>query len=488
MCFKTIGKRIIAICLAAAMLSGCTKADNINEKPAGGVDQEDYITEISEDDKYKEWADAVGLLESEHYHVIYFHEDTSSTKESNCLYVQFAGVDRENAEAGIQDIKSLIEAHNRFVETHPDYFPEDMDIRLELVEASQYSYMSFFADYGGKELDEKLGLAFDHKIKYVFYDPNTGTPDYMDADVSFDIPVVIMNYGGWGETNFEDVDKVLDICDGVEAVMTYGFGNEEIDYDEFVRHVHGKAAEAKAYKIRFNEGSYEIEQIAESSFSSEADFTGEWTRTNVHSSQGADIIIENADSEGFNFSGTFSYYYHMGDVAGRAVYTSPSEAEYKQSGEDDIDGEPAYIRFSVDDAGLHVTSEGFVEGLGANVVVDGDYVKGEPAYTNANVMEENFSEKDLEEIKKMLPEETYDYDFKTNSEIGNVTAEDATLADGTKARHIECFVPTAGEGYDMLITEDGRYYFSNLNGGSFATNDTGYSGRELPEYTPSDNG
>ena len=214
-----------------------------------------------------------------------------------------------------------------------------------------------------------------------------------------------------------------------------------------------------------------------------SDFSGEWQRTAVHSSCSADLLIENSDSEGFDFTGEFYYYYHTGDVAGRAYYVSQNMAVYRQLEEEDIDGEPAYIGFSIDDNGLHVISYGFVEGLGMNVYVYGDYVQDEPYYTNSMVLEENFTEDDLTKLKELLKEETYEDLFLNNTTTGNVTREEVKLSDGCIARHIECFVPTMGDGYDMLITEDGRYYFFNRNLDVFATNDADYNDWCLPEFT-----
>jgi hypothetical protein len=120
--------------------------------------------------------------------------------------------------------------------------------------------------------------------------------------------------------------------------------------------------------------------------------------------------------------------------------------------------------------------------MGMNVVVSGDYVQEEPYYTNWNVMEENFSGDDIDQLKELLKEETYNELFLNETEIGNLTSEAAVLSDGTICRHIECTVPTMGTGYEMIITEDGRYYFFHSSD-LFATNDESYTDWRLPDYT-----
>ncbi len=242
------------------------------------------------------------------------------------------------------------------------------------------------------------------------------------------------------------------------------------------------AAENPTTALDFTESN--LSQIYEhrKTIPDHADFSGQWQRTAVHSSLCADITIEESDDEGFDFSGEFYYYSHTGDVAGKAFYVSENQAVYKQFEENDIDNEPAYIGFTIDDNGLHVITDGFVEGMGMNVAVNGDYVQEEPYYTNRNVVEENFSANDLDQLKELLREETYNNLFLNETEIGNVTSEAAVLSDGTICRHIECTVPTMNTGYEMLITEDGRYYFFHTSD-LFATNDATYTDWRLPDYT-----
>ena len=243
--------------------------------------------------------------------------------------------------------------------------------------------------------------------------------------------------------------------------------------------------EASATEIDFSESNLEKLYESRQYMPDHAEFAGQWKRTVVHSSLSADIVIEKSDGEGFDFSGEFYYYSHSGEVAGKAFFVSENQAIYKQSEENDIDKEPAFIGFSVNDTCLTVITSGFIEGMGMNVSVNGDYIHDEPYYTNGNVVAENFSEDDLLQLRELLQEETYNELFLNNTEIGNVTSEAVKLSDGTISRHIECFVPTMGDGYDLLITEDGRYYFFHENSDLFATNDSNYSDWRIPDYTVS---
>ena len=196
-------------------------------------------------------------------------------------------------------------------------------------------------------------------------------------------------------------------------------------------------------------------------------YEGRWERTFVHSSLNGQFTISNADEEGFDFVGEFFYYSHSGDSAGRAVFTSENEAVF----EDKSELGEGYIYFTFEEDMLTVTTEGFISGMGMNVSVPGYYTKGEPEYTNANVIENTFSEEDLELIKSLLGED-YEDIFVNDSECGSVVSDETVLTDGRKARFIGCIVPTmyGWMGYRMIITEDEMIYFLHERD-IFKTND-----------------
>ena len=215
-----------------------------------------------------------------------------------------------------------------------------------------------------------------------------------------------------------------------------------------------------------------------------SDFLGTWNRTAVHSSHEASIEISAPDEEGFEFTGEFYYFSHSGEVSGKAYFVSADEAVFKQFDEGDIDGEPAYIGFKLNEAALYVITDGFVEGLGMNVTVDGDYIDEEPFYTNANIIDETFTQDDLDIMKELLGEDSYRDLFIADTETGGVTTSLVRLTDDSIARYISCVVPTmvGSMGYEMLISEDGHYYFLHETD-IFVTNDTDYEDWKLPDYT-----
>lgn len=209
---------------------------------------------------------------------------------------------------------------------------------------------------------------------------------------------------------------------------------------------------------------------------------GKWNRTQVPSSYSGTVTITNADESGFDFEMSCIYYSHSGDLTEHAVFVSEGKAvcavqEY-------YGNEQPIIEFEFKKEGLTINTTQGINSLpfGMNVIPDGDYVLGEPSYTNENVLQETFSEEELAIIKKTInDDEVYEEYFVFPVEYGVITSEPCTVAGGIPAKLISVFVPTMG-GYDfvLLITETGDLY---IDFGSpeipYKTNTTSI---EFPEY------
>lgn len=189
-------------------------------------------------------------------------------------------------------------------------------------------------------------------------------------------------------------------------------------------------------------------------------FEGEWHRSNVATSLGGTLVIKEVDEEGFDFELSCMYYSHSGEVWDRAYFESDEKAVCRVT--ESYGEQKEILTFELQDGVILVTAS---EGsrylpFGANVTADGAYVKGEPAYTNANILSETFTGAELAIIQKTIDdEEIYEEYFKFPVEYGIVTVQNCLVEGKTSARLIDVFVPTMG-GYDfvMLITENGEVY------------------------------
>ena len=118
---------------------------------------------------------------------------------------------------------------------------------------------------------------------------------------------------------------------------------------------------------------------------------------------------------------------------------------------------------------------------------EGDYTKGDPIYTNVNIMDETFSKEEVDVIKGLIPEENYDELFVTPTKIGSVMTKEITMRDGRKGRYIDCNLP-GGNSYDAITCEDGMIYFRSYGYPRIGleTNDKEFTGDILPEFVDGD--
>lgn len=204
-------------------------------------------------------------------------------------------------------------------------------------------------------------------------------------------------------------------------------------------------------------------------------FAGTWERTDCWSSLGGELHLTEMSKDGFKVDGCFYYYSHSGALeTGEGYFISDTKAVAEVTS---FDGEQiCLILFDFSD-GLKVVGingEGF--GFGASVSLDGTYTQDSPVYTNANALEENFTQEEQQKIKALFVEHEVNYDdrflFPVQFGGGEKAVSNAVFADGSnkKGTWYSYFVPTMG-GYEfeLFITEDGMIYWQGTE--LFLSND-----------------
>lgn len=184
------------------------------------------------------------------------------------------------------------------------------------------------------------------------------------------------------------------------------------------------------------------------------DVNGTWNRTNIHSSLSGEIVISDVNSSGFKFTADEYYYSHMGWMEGEAKFVTDKCAVAKY--EDTFDDDEEYIAFIFENQEMTVfaTASSADLGFGMNVSLDGEYTQDAPLYTNANILNETFSEEELSVLQTNIPDEYYEEFFLFSTTSGVV--DDTTSDNGD--RTIEAFVPTmGGYGYSLTITSEKDY-------------------------------
>lgn len=183
------------------------------------------------------------------------------------------------------------------------------------------------------------------------------------------------------------------------------------------------------------------------------DIVKQWNRTNVHSSHSAVLDVKAVDNTGFVFKLYAYYYYHTGNVEGKAYFVSENCAVFRLEEMElplpEEEYEYIVFVFENDEVTVYASACSAELGLGMNVYVYGSYIDGEPIYTNAEILEETYTDAQLAFLRDNLPTDYYDkLIFATEFGGVGVTDEDGK-------RVVSVTVPTAGQyGYVVNIVDE----------------------------------
>lgn len=216
-----------------------------------------------------------------------------------------------------------------------------------------------------------------------------------------------------------------------------------------------------------------------------ANFEGKWNSTSCHSSETGTFTIKDQTKDGFSFEGNLKYYSQEDRISGSAMFVSNNVAICNNNG---------YIAFYMCDDKLYIKYDDYWNNLKKTYDDPNDffddvepnyiYTKATPSYTNSNIINEAFDQKELDKIKEVIGSDLYENNFINNTKNGYVhyTSSDK-MNDGTICKHIECLSKTTGELYDLLLAPKKRVFikFYDKKEGSFFTNDPDWKGNNLPE-------
>lgn len=192
-----------------------------------------------------------------------------------------------------------------------------------------------------------------------------------------------------------------------------------------------------------------------------AEFEGTWNRTNVVRGEGAEIEITNQDETGFLFDGMFMYYSHSGGVSAMAEFITENVAIHRMY-DWEMKKSEEYLLFCRTEEGMKIyatTGDSGKLGFGAGCRADGEYVQGEPVYTNGTAMNDNFTVEEQTAICNLLGPDIYENVFEFCVEYGYLGAYECVLEDGAKAVYYEAFMPTmGGYAFELLKCENGDLY------------------------------
>jgi len=207
-----------------------------------------------------------------------------------------------------------------------------------------------------------------------------------------------------------------------------------------------------------------------------AGFDGEWSRTNVSGGDGADLTIKNVTGKFFEF---YLFAFHgdnLGELEGTAFFTAENKAVFDH--EDDYLEQGAKLEFVLDAGELFVSVsyEGDWYPLGGvGVVFDGEYTKGVPVYTNADIEEEVLGD-NAERVRDLLGEADFECLLEVLHRGENYWAPELTFSGLVRGAGMQAELLIDGDKiYCLLLNRYGE------NGGyRFYTNDRNYA-KKLPD-------
>ena len=213
-------------------------------------------------------------------------------------------------------------------------------------------------------------------------------------------------------------------------------------------------------------------------------FVGEWHRTNTVKACSGTITIKNQKDNSFDFS-FFGYYgTNSGMIDATADITNKNIAELKYTPGNDKTTY-ANVEFELVENRLLVTltdGNNNALGFGHNVFIEGEYIKSDPIYTDASIVDEIMpNDKIKERVRTLLGQDVYDQmifvvEYGVRFQVDNLTYSG--------------FLSGAGQGVDLHIVNDKIYclgYGLDSNGlvYKFYTNDKDYHDK-LPPFMPID--
>ncbi len=146
-----------------------------------------YVSKYDIEFRHELWAESIGLFTHKNLKVRRYETTDNSIR----LELQY-----DNGLTGYKELCDVVNAHNKFVEDNPDYFPEDTDITFTNKYASEYS-PSFFSNIsdGSNGIDCINDLIKEKtaKLSYMYIDVrNDNTETEASDEIQIDVPIVIL--------------------------------------------------------------------------------------------------------------------------------------------------------------------------------------------------------------------------------------------------------------------------------------------------------
>lgn len=268
-----------------------------------------------------------------------------------------------------------------------------------------------------------------------------------------------------------DEEKIIEIMDGIADAR-------DCSYDAYT----DLPVYTKSYYFDVALGSelYAMRSEADNS-SVWVNFEGTWNRTGVDSGMAAKLEITNQTTEGFDVSGYILDYSDCFGTELKAYFLRYDLAICEFA---PCEGKTGYIIFERTSDGMNIYATGTMlesEYTDYIITIAGAYTREEPEYTNTTRVEDNFTEKELADIRTLLGDDYYENYFYQSVRYGTLDVTKVVLDDGTDALFYKGSYVSNFWDFELIKCTNGDLYckvcllnpvfFSNVEG---ATDFPGY--------------
>ncbi len=173
---------------------------------------------------HKKWVNEIGLFSYKDVKVRSYEEENEIT-----VYLEY-----DNYLSGYEELCTIVNNHNKFVENNPDYFKEGTKFYIinEYASEQDISIFSNFTSDDSYVLE--LGKDCNLKIQCMTLDLNTATCEIVkDDNIALDIPVISLGGIGSEAPDADTYEFLSEFKDAEQVILYYRDQDDNLlDFDE----------------------------------------------------------------------------------------------------------------------------------------------------------------------------------------------------------------------------------------------------------------
>jgi len=209
---------------------------------------------------YKEWAKQIGLYSTEYVRVSCYDGDNEID----------GGFVNEGKSTAYKEVCDIVNAHNKFVEENPDYFPADIKIFFDNRSGDSVPCNSMFFNCCNDYLKiegciQELGRKDTAKIQYMWIDLNDAFTEINEIErndaITIDVPVVVLD--GPRAIKYDFLDEFINAEQVIINHYNYEGTFYNFDKDATCQAIKQHLPNVEIYNVFFDEQQkeYHLERL-----------------------------------------------------------------------------------------------------------------------------------------------------------------------------------------------------------------------------------